>query len=1044
MNPARSRGWFRKTLAAVVSAAVVLSAFGPGTSALAAEVSLGRAAESGAVRGQVGAVSSLAALSAISLAPALSVSGGGVALPDLGGHPLPQAAQSVPRLRPAVVPVMAPALAAPAATPVDGPLARVGTWLGRTVGREIAKPADEPAAAPASAEDESASDAKSRAEDSFRLLTGEAAGPQRGDLPEAVVAARTTSAASRLAPARRLAGLASAEAKAQSSLKGRAQHLRLLRVSVDLKSSRPRWTFAYHAPAKNQILTSGPRGVESRRVARAEKPAMLRQEEVAGADLDRDLAALKVEDPSFKAVRAELLPKASGGSVVVFYDAAGRSRKAPTVAAAPVPAPVPVPEVSQALPAPQTPPVPPAQPAAQEKAETPETPKYIHEDFLGFRSVRGVRRDASLGRLPMGAGSSRIIDQIARQFGFTHAQVLELARKFRLEETSPREEWLAVYDRLQAVNRDHFKRLDSKKYDGWKSFRELSNKSYEPGWRGALLRLSELHKHFLGAAVRFPYHLFDMFVFGYFRQAIAFEFFHSNEDFLILAKDKDGKAEKDLAKKWLEAAMREQAFRGGGAFDGLKAQSWFRQADRWFFTPLAKPLATFVVRRMTLAVMSAVAMGLLGAFAPMLPLSFALTAIPVLGPALVAVLNGLPVLAAAVPLVGHVLAPVVSAAVSALVKDLVLGPLLNTLILTTLLTFPATARENLAKARDEHPLSPLSFAEWAAAMGKTAVSWEFWKANLKSFAGMATVGAEIEGIMTYAGRIDAAIDPGFETLFGRKLGIFETIGSAVERPEGESSIPFGGAITWGNVLLFKLQEASGIHISEMVMGAALTAKSVLGFEGTMDGAIARAPAASVVQASSAREAEAKFPFDPDLWTKSPAEVEARIKELAGTAGGLDAEIAAVKAHQLQLHAELGDAQAKLDLLKKESRPVTPEERAEYDRLLRELAAKRDEAYVQSKLAERSDLTTPTVDGLTELRRLKALQDKYMTVLPPPPDGGPIHAGPRAGYSPPDRGAGQRHRGPAQRGALRDDAARRHPEPPPGRQPPAQQVPPGAA
>ena len=143
--------------------------------------------------------------------------------------------------------------------------------------------------------------------------------------------------------------------------------------------------------------------------------------------------------------------------------------------------------------------------------------------------MRGVRRDASLGRLPLRADSSRIIDQIAGQFGFTRAQVLELARKFRLEESSPREEWLAVYDRLQAVNRDHFKRLDSKKYDGWTSFRRLADKSYPPGWRGTLLRLSELHKHFLGAAIRFPYHLFDMFVFGYFRQAIAFEFFHSTE-----------------------------------------------------------------------------------------------------------------------------------------------------------------------------------------------------------------------------------------------------------------------------------------------------------------------------------------------------------------------------------------------------------------------------------------------------------------------------------------------------------------------------------
>ena len=75
---------------------------------------------------------------------------------------------------------------------------------------------------------------------------------------------------------------------------------------------------------------------------------------------------------------------------------------------------------------------------------------------------------------------------------------------------------------------------------------------YAPGWRGALLRLSELHKH-LSAWRSASVPPFDMFVFGYFRQAIAFEFFHSTEDFLILAKDKDGKAQMDMAKKWLES-----------------------------------------------------------------------------------------------------------------------------------------------------------------------------------------------------------------------------------------------------------------------------------------------------------------------------------------------------------------------------------------------------------------------------------------------------------------------------------------------------------
>ena len=369
---------------------------------------------------------------------------------------------------------------------------------------------------------------------------------------------------------------------------------------------------------------------------------------------------------------------------------------------------------------------PPAASATPPKPEAPETAKYIFENFLGFRSVHGARHDASLGRLPLGADSARIIDQIARQFGFTHAQVLELARKFRLEEVSPREDWLAVYDCLQAANRDYFKRLDSHKYQGelpssesrapgWGaafaraaerfkaylhfeggSYRQLANRTYAPGWRGALLRLSELHKH-LSAWRSASVPPFDMFVFGYFRQAIAFEFFHSTEDFLILAKDKDGKAQMDMAKKWLESAMREQAFRGSGSLQRPEGPILVPPGRSLVLTPLAKPLATFVVRRMTLAVMSAVAI-LLGAFAPLLPLSFALTAILSSAP------RWWSHSTAARAGRGHsILRPCLGP--RRLGRHLGPGqgpcsrPLLNTLILTTCSLFPPALRENRAKAR---------------------------------------------------------------------------------------------------------------------------------------------------------------------------------------------------------------------------------------------------------------------------------------------------------------------------------------------------------
>ncbi|MBI3288969.1 MAG: hypothetical protein HYZ74_05575, partial [Elusimicrobia bacterium] len=132
-----------------------------------------------------------------------------------------------------------------------------------------------------------------------------------------------------------------------------------------------------------------------------------------------------------------------------------------------------------------------------------------------------------------------------------------------------------------------------------------------------------------------------------------------------------------------------------------------------------------------------------------------------------------------------------------------------------------------------------------------------------------------------------------------------------------------------------------------------------------------------------RGADRGLPFDADLWRKPPEEAAARIRELAGMAGGLQAEIAATKEHATKLMAELGDTRAKLERLKALSRPVTDAERAEHDRLLRELTAKSDEVAVREKLAERRDLLNPPSDA-DDLARLEALQKKYQGLLPPPP------------------------------------------------------------
>ncbi|MDD5628357.1 MAG: hypothetical protein PHU21_04795, partial [Elusimicrobia bacterium] len=512
-----------------------------------------------------------------------------------------------------------------------------------------------------------------------------------------------------------------------------------------------------------------------------------------------------------------------------------------------------------------------------------------------------------------------------------------------------------------------------------------------------LQRALEFHKHALGFLVRFPYHLFDTFIFGYFRQNIAFEFFHSTENFLDLKapdskKDKsritglqNPEDDKRQTLKWLEESLREYAFRGPGVLAGLKANRYVRLAQRYFITPAAEPLVTFVLRRLALAAASAVAMGLLGAFAPVLPLSFALTAIPLVGPAIVAVATGAPAFLGMVPFIGPFLAPIVGTALAALTKDLVLGPLLNTLILSTMMTLPQAVGEKAFDLRKIDPTSPLGFSDYLRAFGQALASGSFWKANLKSFLGMMTVGAEIEGVMGYAGAVDGLVDPAMMKLTGHHFKVFETIGAAVERPQGESPIPFGGAITWGNVLLMKLQDATGIQLSQWTMHAVLSVKSVFS-DSAQNAALAGLSAQAAVGSASHREGAAEYKFDPELYKQGPEAVAARIKQLAGQAGHLQQEFSAVKDHMGKLDAQLQALESRAAALQRQSRPITPAEQAEYERLLGELSGKRDESYIRSKLSQLHDLKNPKPEDLERLRELKKLQEYYEAILKPPPTG----------------------------------------------------------
>src|SRR3569832_3003554 len=109
MSPHPQHGWPSRAMAAVLSAAVFLSSFGPGTPVLAADLHIGTpeagAAESGAAKVQpIALAPSLFSPSLSAGAPSLSAPAPvpSAALPVLGGHARPLAAAAAPpRLEPA-------------------------------------------------------------------------------------------------------------------------------------------------------------------------------------------------------------------------------------------------------------------------------------------------------------------------------------------------------------------------------------------------------------------------------------------------------------------------------------------------------------------------------------------------------------------------------------------------------------------------------------------------------------------------------------------------------------------------------------------------------------------------------------------------------------------------------------------------------------------------------------------------------------------------------------------------------------------------------
>ena len=638
------------------------------------------------------------------------------------------------------------------------------------------------------------------------------------------------------------------------------------------------------------------------------------------------------------------------------------------------------------------------------------------EDVLGFRKAVGIVRVPRLKPLASDARTRDVILRLSRQFGLSEARIEELARQYRISTVGDREKWLGIYDALQETNAREFKRLDAEKYKEarrgkWipRVLLLLAGASYAAAgltalsvaalgaavllvglasWKDVRAEPTILLKLAVGFFVRFPYHLFDMFLFGYFRQNISYHFFHHREDYLSLAED-------GLPAKWLEVLMSKESFHRVSAADRLLATRPMRLVYRYFYIPFAGPLFQFLTRRALLAVSSAAALGVLGGFAPFLPMAFKLTAVPYLGQALVLGAHGLPILAGHVPLVGHALQPVFARATEALVNDLVLGPMLNTFILSTFLTFPRTVGLRLLREVRAPPRPSEAAAVWpvralkmglrvSRAAGSAMVPWTrdgraFWKANLLTFAGLITVGAEIEGIMTYADRLDAGLAPAWKWS-GHDFKPFHALGAAIERPKGQSPIPFGGAITWGSVLLHKAETWSGLHVSDFAFRATNHLIQAVHPNPVSDAFISSNPpplpeGASIPGLLVAHTSSAE-PFHISGAEKDQVR---KMAEDMAKAGDLKGEIEKSKARIKQFRDDIVEAEERLKEVRKAETKVPEPLRTQYQQQLKALQHQRDQLYALKKLSERSDLKNP-IQNAEQVKAMDDLLKAYDQVL----------------------------------------------------------------
>ncbi|MBI4386468.1 MAG: hypothetical protein HY551_03730, partial [Elusimicrobia bacterium] len=706
----------------------------------------------------------------------------------------------------------------------------------------------------------------------------------------------------------------------------------------------------------------------------------------------------------------------------------------------------------------------PAEPPAREQPPKvrpggPAPTVRIEEGFLGLRWVRPVRDVEKLPPLPPNADVATVQKYVLHYFrdvrpetiatmdadilrGLSQSGYPETLEERRLQH------WLARYDRLAQGSREAREYHDHEKHHGgfvgeifsraWAglmaafgkrrevvpgSFRKLANKTYAPGWKGIRHRAREVQKHLAGSFIRVPYALSDMFCFGYFRKNWSWFLFHGTEDYLgARAEEVLLAAHRDILGHGLSAADQFRTSKSVRPY--LASQGWSLKTAVGFGIVTGRALGQFLWRRGLLAVFSAVAMGLVAPWALHAGwMSDSLTALPLLGFALTGTAQALPAALGLIPGVGTLLSAVAAKAMEALLADLLVKHVVNTYVLSALVSFEGSFRQFLRKTLGVG-FAPAPLWTSRGLQQRLEVfrprHWRFWLswlgATSKTFFGMMSVGAEIAGIMQYAEGLDGYVNPAYQAVvpvavrahLGDDFKVFHAVGAAVERPatwregdvEHQNLIPFGGAINWGNLLLYKLQDAVGFNITDWVFhqvhpsvarlyGRPELADATQDLRSSLAGESVAAAIfqGGVAAAASIARSRGAGGGPPDgsspLGSAAQAAGAAVASGLSRDAGDIERDLAEAREKLGALQKELLGGRLEQEALEKARRPITPEEEAAYREALKARLTSGAENEIESKLAQIHDIKNPKSDGAARLAQLLKIQEEFKELLPPP-------------------------------------------------------------